>query len=617
MPTPAHAGGVAAPERALREETQRGDAAGMVDADNKTSTLRLADVGLASEPGAERWALVVYGRDGGDVVFIDGDDPRGLVVGRAAPADLVLAEPSLSRQHARFVVDAAADAADAAVVVTDLHSKNGTALRGVRLTAPTRLRVGDELALGEVTVRVERASSRTRTPGLLSHDAFFARTQALLAGGARLTLHLVRAKDAAPAVRFFPALSRALPRQAIAGLYAMHTVELCIVDDDGAFAAAAAGAGLDVGRAEAPADGKTLDALLDCAVLRLTAEQRAASAVVDAAVDAAIAADTLDRVAPSLLPVLIMGETGAGKEVMARALHDASGRKGKFVAVNCGSLPSGLLESTLFGHEKGAFTGAVATTKGVFETAQGGTVFLDELGELSPQGQAALLRVLEVKKIQRIGSIKEINVDVRLLCATHKDIPELVQRGAFRQDLYFRLNAFEVVVAPLRERRGEIPALAERLRVRGASNVLAPGQAAPAGFTAEATSALTRYAWPGNVRELKNVVERALVIARGPLIDVHDLPEAIRAVAPVVRAVDVDDDDDDAVDDVAGAAADSVEGVVDGAFKDRLRRYEERLILDALEKSGGVQTKAAKLLGMPLRTLVHKIKTYGIKARSE
>lgn len=582
----------------------------MVDADNKTSTLRLAEVGLASEPGAERWALVVYGRDGGDVVFIDAADDRGLVVGRAVPADLVLAEPSLSRQHARFTVDRASDT----VVVVDLDSKNGTSLRGVRLTAPTPLVVGDEVVLGEVTVRVERASSRARTPGLLSHDAFSGRVQALLAQGAQVSLHLVRAKDAAPAVRFFPALSRALPKHSSAGLYAMHTVEIAIVDDDGAFAAAARAAALDVGRAAAPKDGKTLDALLDCAVIRLAADVHAVAGDAGAAVSAAapVDADLLARVAPSLLPVLIMGETGAGKEVMARALHDASGRKGKFIAVNCGSLPGGLLESTLFGHEKGAFTGAVSTTKGVFEAAQGGTVFLDELAELSPQGQAALLRALETKKIQRVGANKEIEIDARLLCATHRDVSELVQRGAFRQDLYFRLNAFEVVVPPLRERRAEIQGLAEQLRARGATTVLAPGQQAPQGFTPAAMAALTRHAWPGNVRELKNVVERALVIARGPLIDVHDLPEAVRAAA----GGDVNAVSDDADVDVdADADAAVVEG--DGVFKDRLRRYEERLIIDALEKAGGVQTKAAKLLGMPLRTLVHKIKTYGIRGRGE
>jgi DNA-binding NtrC family response regulator len=289
------------------------------------------------------------------------------------------------------------------------------------------------------------------------------------------------------------------------------------------------------------------------------------------------------RVAPSDATVLIRGESGTGKELIARALHYASPRAaGPLVKVNCAALAESLLEAELFGHEKGAFTGAVASRKGRFELADGGSIFLDEIGDLPPHLQVKLLRVLQEREFERVGSSRPIKVDVRLLAATHRNLEALVREGRFREDLYYRINVVTIALPPLRERREDLPPLIEHfLRVFAGKN----GKTVR-GLTREAREALLRYDYPGNIRELENVMERAVVLTRDDVIGVEDLPLALEAPAP-------------ASGEDAGLIA-AVEGL------------ERRMIREALAKADGTQTRAAGLLGISERVLRYKLKKYGL-----
>ncbi len=295
------------------------------------------------------------------------------------------------------------------------------------------------------------------------------------------------------------------------------------------------------------------------------------------------ALNVVARVAPSRATVLLRGESGTGKELMARAVHEASPRAARpFVAVNCAALNKGLIESELFGHEKGAFTGADARRIGRFEQADGGTLFLDELAEIPLDVQVKLLRVLQERKIERVGSGVEIEVDVRLIGATNRDLEALVAQGTFREDLFYRLNVVAVDLPPLRHRKGDIPLLADHFLARYAEeNAKAVGE-----ISKEALELLTRYAYPGNVRELQNIVERAVVMARGPVVTRADLP------AEVQKAV-------------AGPDADTLPAQVE--------ELEKTAIAQALERAGGVQSRAAEMLGLTERNLRYKLKKYRLK----
>ncbi len=310
---------------------------------------------------------------------------------------------------------------------------------------------------------------------------------------------------------------------------------------------------------------------------------------------------TVDRVASSQLSVLICGETGTGKEVIARAIHERSPRvSGPMRSINCGALPGTLIESTLFGHERGAFTGAERRRAGVFEEADGGTVLLDEVGELSGPAQAALLRVLETRKVQRVGSTQEIPVDVRVLAATHRDLQAMCEAGTFRVDLMYRLNSVTLTVPPLRERREEILPLVDAfVELANAAN-----HRTVRGPTPMAMERLVAYPWPGNVRELRNVVERAVVVSTGTWFDVDDLPASVRdeesqdaTPAMAFRQTEID-------------AADALQrGMQVLDLKARVLDFEERLIRGALVQAAENQTRAAELLGMPRRTLVYRLRS--------
>jgi DNA-binding NtrC family response regulator len=289
------------------------------------------------------------------------------------------------------------------------------------------------------------------------------------------------------------------------------------------------------------------------------------------------------RVAPSDATVLIRGESGTGKELIAKAIHYASPRAaGPLVKVNCAALAESLLEAELFGHEKGAFTGAIATRKGRFELADGGSLFLDEIGDLPAHMQVKLLRVLQEREFERVGSSRPIRVNVRLLAATHRDLEALVREDRFREDLYYRINVVTVTLPPLRERREDLALLIDHfLRTFAAKN------AKPiAGLTRDAREVLLRYDYPGNVRELENLIERAVVLTRDEIIGIADLPLTLHDPAP------------------EPAAAPGLETAVEA--------LERRMIREALARASGVQTRAAEWLGISERVLRYKLKKYGL-----
>ncbi|MHC5039526.1 MAG: sigma 54-interacting transcriptional regulator [Planctomycetota bacterium] len=293
-------------------------------------------------------------------------------------------------------------------------------------------------------------------------------------------------------------------------------------------------------------------------------------------------ASLIHKVAPTEVPVLITGESGTGKELVAQALHINSPRRdGPFVPVNAAALPETLLESELFGHEKGAFTGAVARRTGRFEEADGGTLFLDEIGESALSAQAKLLRALEEGTIRRVGSEAPVPVNVRLIAATNRDPVQAVKDGQLREDLYYRLKGFEMQIPPLRARKEDVPDLArfffERFRTKLPTRLK--------GFAKSCLDQLAAYPWPGNVRELKNVVERAMIVAEGPDIESGDLPPEVRG----------------------NRAREEDPGMIP------LHDMERRLLLKALRLSGGNKSRAAALLGIHRKTLYSKMKVHGIQ----
>jgi DNA-binding NtrC family response regulator len=288
----------------------------------------------------------------------------------------------------------------------------------------------------------------------------------------------------------------------------------------------------------------------------------------------------IEVLAPTALPLLIVGETGTGKELVARALHDGSGRTGPFVALNCGAIAAELVESELFGHERGAFTGATQKRQGVFQEADRGTLFLDEIGELPLGLQPRLLRALEVGAVRPVGATREQRVQARVIAATHVDLEDAVRTGRFREDLYYRLCGDVLRTPPLRERPEDIGELAECLLADEGAGAVLDG---------DALAALAGYVWPGNVRELRNVLRRAAVLA-GPTIGAADL--ALRPVLPPV---------------VAGAAGETLR-IADRSFLD----LEREILTRALQRSGGNKRAAAHALGIPKSTLCDKAKRYGI-----
>jgi len=301
-----------------------------------------------------------------------------------------------------------------------------------------------------------------------------------------------------------------------------------------------------------------------------------------------LAVATLRQVAPSRATVLITGESGTGKGLMAAAVHHHSTRAGgPFVVLNCASLADSLLESELFGHERGSFTGADAARDGRFRQADGGTLFLDEIGDIAPSTQVKLLRFLQERAFERVGGNQTIRVDVRIVAATNADLVERVRRGSFREDLFYRLNVVPIAMPPLRERSEDIPLLAAHILRKVASQ----NDRDIRGFSTGAMRRLMRHGWPGNVRELENAIERAVVLCREDQIVAEDLPSSVAPALPADRA------DDDAPG---------------GTLK--LADIERRAIMSALERTGGCTSRAAELLGISVRTLQYRLRQYAAQS---
>ena len=327
----------------------------------------------------------------------------------------------------------------------------------------------------------------------------------------------------------------------------------------------------------------------------------------------------MGQVANKEVSVLITGESGTGKEVIARNLHLNSSRAEKpFVPINCGAIPRELLESELFGHEKGAFTGAIAARIGRFELAEGGTLFLDEIGDMPLSMQVKMLRVLQEKTFERVGGVATIDTDVRILAATHKDLEVMIEQGGFRQDLYYRLNVFPIEMPPLRQREEDIPLLINEL-----ISIMEAEKRGSVRFNSAAIASLRQYPWPGNVREVANLIERMAILYPHGIVGLNELPENFRNPVKEVPGSDVEEL-------AAQQAADSVsirESVLESAqatmlppqsldLKEYLATLEKDLIDKALKDSGGVVARAADRLNIPRTTLVEKVRKYSLHKKS-
>ena len=312
----------------------------------------------------------------------------------------------------------------------------------------------------------------------------------------------------------------------------------------------------------------------------------------------------VEQVAPSPATVLITGESGTGKEVVARQIHELSGRSGPFVAVNCGAIPEQLLESELFGHERGAFTGAVRAREGRFEQAKGGTFFLDEIGDMPAVMQVKLLRVLEERVIERVGGTASIPVDVRLIAATHRDLPKRIEKGEFREDLYYRLSVFPIEITPLRERTEDIPLLVNEFIRRHLEQ-----QSVTLRIEDDAMQLLQQYRWAGNVRELANLVERLVVIKPNGVVTARNLPWPIVEHEDSLLA-DVELISSGLESALPGRHTSLPSGGLD--LKQHLAEIEQGMIQQALRDADGVVQRAAEILGVGRTTLVEKIRRYDL-----
>jgi two-component system, NtrC family, response regulator AtoC len=529
-------------------------------------------------------------------------DRGSVTVGRTEGVDVQLGDQAISRQHIKFHVSEL-------LHVEDLSSANGTRVRGRLLKSGETVEVnpGDSIELGRTLLVIQRAPASTRSFRIYAHDYFDARVDDECARAERGGVYfaVVRLHDGG--------VARALVQQRLAAAvrpgdvvaaYGPSEYELLLVDCEARLAeqrVASLLASLQqlspsaaVGLACSPRDGRTSASLLEvanAAVRGINLElQTPPVALSDGTMESL--RRIVERIAGSSISVLITGETGVGKGLLAKELHRKSPRaSGAFIALNCAELPESLLEAELFGYQKGAFTGAAQAKAGLIETADGGTLLLDEIGDMPLATQAKLLRVLEDGEVRRIGSLRPRHVDLRVVACTNRDLKAESERGAFRLDLYFRLAGISLAVPPLRERVGEIEGLARAFLEQAAHSaqrtsvpILAP----------EALAPLHRYSWPGNVRELRNVIERAVLLSQDGVIRSEHLPvDRLRttvypAPTPVPSA--------------QGAQ------VPEGKPADSKRHR----ILDELAACGGNQSRAAKRLGISRRTLVTWLKDAGL-----
>ena len=531
-------------------------------------------------------------------------------LGRGAEADLQLVSGGVSRAHARLVMRGQRAS------VVDLGSRNGTFVNRSRVSGDQEVGHGDEIGIGDARLMLLRGTALSAgiVPVLLRR-AFVARLDVDIASGLRPCVFVLQLPEHWYETAAVRALVTKLVGTAYAGIYNDHILAFAMrLPRSEAMTVLATStrtlrlAGLDTSSGFAAETSGSGEASLDAALKALLSahEDEADTAEQPIVIDKAMLQlhEEARRVARSGINVLLVGETGSGKEVFARAIHTASGRSGPLVCVNTAALPDQLVESELFGHEKGAFSGAVTGKAGLIEAAQGGTLFLDEIGELAMPMQAKLLRVLEDHSVRRVGATAERKVDVRVIAATNCDLEQCVIEKRFRQDLLFRLNACVLSIPPLRARTGEIRRLAEVFLTRTAALMGQPQLR----FSSEALAALERHPWPGNVRELRNVIERAAAIcgSTGEAIGVAHLPTALRGGAPGSSGPATLPPRAMPGEPPSGSPED---------VRDSLRDFERARIVEALQKCSGNQTQAAELLGLPRRTLAYKMGRLGIPSK--
>ena len=583
-----------------------------------TVTSFTPDSGPATDPTGRRYMLVF--ERGSSWVF-ELPDHGDVMIGRGDLAELRLQDPSASRRHAVVRV------LEGKVSLRDLGSHNGTLINGERLAGERRLHSGDSIAICDATLVLYYSAPTIATSRWITFLQLRERFDEEVERGLRyqrpvavVTGLLARTEDhdavhgALAALRNLDLASWIDPRQLVilapetgrdeAAAMAQRIRQLVREID------------IKIGYAVCPMDGSDADSLIISA--RAAAASTATGTVAGAATSLrtyrigdrnVIVADPamarlyalVERLARVDLPVLITGETGCGKELAATMVHERSPRRDRsLVALNCAAIQENLVESELFGFERGAFSGAHATKQGLLEVANGGTVFLDEIGELPLAIQAKLLRVLETKRLTRVGDVREREINVRLVAATNRNLQDEVDAGRFRQDLLFRLNAATLQVPPLRERKRELALLAELFLTDACGAAGHP----PITITTEALAALESYRWPGNVRELKNVMEYFAATLQGQQLDVFHLAERLGPVASATPVLGIRTSADGAPPSVPTSFA---------PIGDEIRALEIQRMSQALEAAGGNQTRAAELNGMPLRTFFTKMRQYNMR----
>jgi two-component system response regulator AtoC len=560
-----------------------------------------------------------------DAFFSQPLPSRGtIVVGRSSKCEVRIDDPLASREHARIQVEPTEGTT--ILTITDVGSANGTRLRDAALKplewAP--IRPGETITIGSTMIMILESRPPMGPRRLWSHASFEDRLEEecdrAAESGFPFALARLRFVGNATWTTILPILARELPPPHVFAGYGPRDYELLVLESKVKEAQALVDrlmeicrkAGIEGSSALAwyPRDGRSVDALLARAnVLVKVASGRAAAAGDSGPLELAgmqRVEGMAVRAASSAINVMILGETGVGKEVLSRLIHRLSPRQSKpFVALNCAGLSQSLIESELFGHERGAFTGAVGAKIGLLESANGGTVFLDEIGEMPLPMQAKLLRVIEAREVLPVGAVRSRAINVRFVSATNRDLEGAVATGGFRSDLLFRLNVMTLVVPPLRERSDEIPALVETFLAQMCREA---GRSDAPRLNREAMSCLLGYRWPGNIRELKNVLERAFVLCDGVEIGLRHLP--LEKMSRLTESHADDLDEDVPADEAyrAGALAGAELPPIDNPKK----AAERQRILDALAECASNQTRAAELLGMPRRTFVYKLDYYGI-----
>ena len=527
-----------------------------------------------------------------------------LLIGRSARCDIQLDDALASRQHARIYLDET-------LAVEDLNSANRTRVRNVPIPPGTRVAIarGEAIDIGSTVLIVQAGRGGGGVRRIWSHGYFETRvtsecTRANSAGG-RFALVRLRLERAVPWTLVVPVLARAVPEPHHFAAYGPKDYEFLLLEatpedvsrvvDDVRGRLAELDAPARVGMAWYPRDGRSVDALLAHANGRLSSppgDARELPVVAPTSRAMQQVCELAARAARSHINLLIMGETGVGKEVMAQMVHRLSPRADKrLLALNCASLSESLIESELFGHEKGAFTGASTAKTGLLEAADGGTLFLDEIGEMPLSTQARLLRAVESREVLPVGGTRPRRINVRFIAATNRDLELEQQKGTFRPDLFFRLNGITLTIPPLRERRSEIPDLAATFLAESAREA---GRSPPA-ISPEAARLLGDYHWPGNIRELKNVIERAVVLCEGDTIELDHLPvDKMQRELPAREA--------------PGRPRLESQGPVLSSREEA----EKQRLLEALDAHVWNQSRTAQALNMSRRTLISKLDRLGI-----